>query len=59
MKKVTVNLLTIAFFLLYSQIVLAKKVDCGAYITTEYNVGLSAAIYVGVNISAKNTTREH
>ena len=58
MHSKTVNLLTITFLLLCSQSVLAKKVDCSAYITTEYNVGLSAAIYVGVNISAKNITKE-
>ena len=52
------NILTIVFSLLCSNGVLAEKVDCGAYITTEYNIGLSAGIYVGINISAKNTTKE-
>jgi len=34
------------------------EVPCGATITTEYNVGLSAAIWVDIGISAKNTTDE-
>ena len=36
----------------------AEKVPCNADIITEYNIGISASVYVGVNISAKNTISE-
>ena len=34
------------------------KVRCSADITTEYNIGMSSAVYIGVNISARNTLSE-
>ena len=51
-------ILTSVISILFSHAVFAEKVDCGAYIKTEYNIGYSAGIYVGINISAKNTTKK-
>jgi hypothetical protein len=36
----------------------ADKVPCSADIVTEYNIGMSSAAYIGVNISAENTLSE-
>ena len=56
MKKLLVLLFSI--FLLISPSVFAEKIDCSTNFTTEYNIGVSAALYVAVKISAKNTTND-
>ena len=54
------KILTLLFslFFLCSPSVFAEKIDCSAQLSTEYNIGVSSALYVGVNISAKNTTND-
>ena len=37
---------------------IAQKVPCSAEFITEYNLGFSSAVYVAVNIVAKNTLSE-
>ena len=52
------NYLICFFILIFPLNCFAEKVSCGAEITTEYNIGMSSAAYIILNITAKNTLSE-
>ena len=51
------NYLSIFFILIFPLNCFADKVSCSAEITTEYNVGMSSAAYIMLNITAKHSFR--
>lgn len=57
MKNI-INFLLLILLFIFPINCFAQKTLCSAKITTEYNIGISSAVYVSVNISAKNTLSE-